>query len=135
MYVGAALSAVSTGVGLATRGAIRTAVEKADPNVSAAAVNTAVNVAFASIVVGGLLGIGLWIWMAVANGRGHSWARTTSTVFFAINTIGLLLALTQHAAVVNNVIALLVWVTGLTAMSLLWKSESSAYFKPPGYLR
>lgn len=35
-------------------------------------------------VVFGLLSVGLWIWMAVMNGRGRNWARITATVFGAL---------------------------------------------------
>ena len=40
------------------------------------------------LVVVGLIGIALWIWMAQMNKRGRNWARITSTVFFALDTLG-----------------------------------------------
>ena len=42
-------------------------------------------------IPGTLIGIGLWIWMARANQAGKDWARITSTVFFGIDCLFLLL--------------------------------------------
>lgn len=36
----------------------------------------------------GLIALGLWIWMAVMNGKGRNWARVTGTVFGALSLAG-----------------------------------------------
>ena len=43
------------------------------------------------LVIGGLIAIGLWLWMAWANGRGRGWARVLSAVLFGINTLTLVI--------------------------------------------
>jgi hypothetical protein len=95
----------------------------------------------ASAIPGALIGIGLWIWMARANQAGKSWARVTSTVFFGIDCLGLLLLLVGVGVVMHTVssslkIALvlavlagvLTWVIGLVTIVLLWRRESSEYY-------
>jgi hypothetical protein len=38
-----------------------------------------------------MLGVGLWVWMAVKNGHGRKWARVVATVFGVINVLGFVL--------------------------------------------
>ena len=47
--------------------------------------------AVVTAVIGALIAIGLWLWMAWANRRGRNWARIVSAVFFGINTLDLTL--------------------------------------------
>ena len=67
------------------------------------------------LVVVGLIGIGLWLWMAQKNKAGKNWARITSTVFFAIDTLGAIGGLAGGAlsgGSVNRFYGLVVWVIG-----------------------
>ncbi len=131
MYVGAALSLISLIIGLATISSIKTAVRNADPSATQASVNNTANVAVGFAVVVGLIGVGLWLWMARANKSGHNWARITATVFFALNTISFIADLAQHTTAFGKIISLLVWLAGLGAIVLLYRRDSTAYFKPP----
>ena len=98
-------------------------------------------------IVGAAIGTGLWTWMALANRAGKRSARTTATVFFGINTLGLgLLVLVIHqfshiaarvgvsaqAITANTDTALLagigIWVLGLVTIVLLWTRASSDYY-------
>ena len=93
MYVGAGLSALEFVVGLATVGSLKQDIIKASTkHLTATQLHTAQVVGIATIVILGLIGIGLWIWMARANGAGKSWARNVAGVLFALNTLGLLSA-------------------------------------------
>jgi hypothetical protein len=134
MYAGAVLSAISMVVGLATTSGLRAAIQKAGPKLSAAQVTTTLHVTEAFTVVFGLIGIGLWIWMAIANQKGLNWARITGTVFFGLETIGLILSLARHEPALSIVVAVVIWAVGLGAVIFLWQSASSAYFKAPRYL-
>jgi len=89
-------------------------------------------------VITGLIGGGLWLWMARANKRGRSWARILSTVFFGLLTLyaaAVLVAL--HLAVVARVplpaaadtVLILEWAAGLSAVVFLWQRQSSHYYK------
>jgi hypothetical protein len=95
----------------------------------------------ASGIPGAIIGIGLWIWMAKANQAGKNWARITSTVFFGIDCLGLLLILVgvgvvMHAVsssvkiilVASVLAAVVTWVIGLMTIVLLWRRESSEYY-------
>ena len=125
MYAGAALSAISLIITLVTIGSLRTAIHNADPTLTPAKVHSAEVAAVAVAVIFGLIGIGLWIWMAYANKAGKNWARITATVFFALDTLSVLASLRQAEPVLTRVVSILIWLTGLGAIILLWRRESS----------
>jgi hypothetical protein len=91
-------------------------------------------------ILGGLVAIVLWLWMARANGQGRNWARILSTVLFGLATLQLSGAVTQpvsHAGSGATVLyygttALFVaaWLVGAVAVWQLWRPASSAFFKP-----
>ncbi len=103
----------------------------------------------------------LWLWMAVMNGRGRSWARALSTVFFAFYSLSLIPSAwflllvvawgpgdgnpSPHAAsqavrtaligaVVLAAPILLGWAISLATIVLLWRRESSDYYAAVGAL-
>jgi hypothetical protein len=129
MYAGAVLNAVSLIVGLATIGSLRQAIINAstkkltDSQIHAAEVG---GVAF--IVILGLIPVGLWLWMAWANGRGRSWARTVAAVLFALNTIDVLFGLVRPTAIGTKIAGIIVWLIGLGATFYLWRRDSSEYY-------
>ncbi|HEY7014156.1 MAG TPA: hypothetical protein VH480_15450 [Streptosporangiaceae bacterium] len=130
MYAGAALSLIELIVGLITIGSVRSAIRKAFPHYTASQLHAA---EITSVIVGvivGLISIGLWVWMARANGAGHNYARITGTVFFGLNTLFLLLSLARPHASVGLIFNILVWLVGLGAVIMLWRKESAPYFKP-----
>jgi hypothetical protein len=128
MYAGAALSAVDLIVGLVTIGSLKNSIKKADPTFTSAQLHTAEVGLIAFAVFFGLIGIGLWLWMARANNAGKSWARITGTVLFGLNTLLVVLSLVRPHASLGLVFSLVVWLAGLGAVILLWRSESSQYF-------
>ena len=81
--------------------------------------------------------IGLWVLMARMNRAGHNWARIVASIFAAYSTYNsyqLVNSLTSGATitvveVIFIVVSLLTWVLGIIAISLLWRSESSVYFR------
>ena len=130
MYAGAIISAISFILGLATIGSVRRTIEKNHPAYTSTQINNAVHVSVALIVVVGIIGVGLWVWMARMNLKGRNWARITGTVFFGIDTLDLLGVLGGKASGVSAVFAIVTWLVGLGAVIMLWRRESSAYFKP-----
>jgi hypothetical protein len=128
MYAGAALSVIDLIVGLTTVGSLKSAIKKADPTFTTAQVHTAEVGLVAFSVFFGLVGIGLWLWMAWANKAGKNWARITGTVFFGLSTLFSLLSLNRPHAGVGLAFGLLVWLAGLGAVILLWRPESSQFF-------
>jgi len=130
MYAGAALEVIAAIVSVLTRGSLKSAILKNHPTYTAAQVHTAEIARAAILIIGALIAIGLWIWMAQANGRGLAWARVLSAVFFGISTLSLLLALVAARTVGTLIIGVIIWLVGLAAIILLFSKESGPFFSP-----
>jgi FtsH-binding integral membrane protein len=128
MYAGAGISAISFILGLVTIGSVRKTLEKQYPSYSASKISSLVNAEIAIVVVAGIIGVGLWLWMAWANKRGKNWARITGTVFFGLYTLDLILVAARAASGISTVFAVVTWLVGLGATIMLWRRDSSAYF-------
>lgn len=134
MYVGALLSLVSGITAFTMTDAIREQVEKAaadaGTDMTATEIDGLVAITLGVGIVTGLVGAGLWLLMAWANGKGRSWARIVATVLFALSALSFLLGLVQGtqpaAALALSVVTTLV---GAVVVLLLWKKESSAYYR------
>ena len=131
MYAGAIVSALSLIVGVVTIGSLRSALKRANPSYTSSQLHTAEVAGVAFIVFFGLVGVGLWIWMAMANKRGANWARITASVFFALDTLSILASFARPEALLSRLVGLLIWLIGLGAIILLWQRQSSEYFKAP----
>ncbi|MFI5270393.1 MAG: hypothetical protein ACHQ7M_23695 [Chloroflexota bacterium] len=130
MFVGAGLAALGLILEFISLSALKSAIRTASPTLSNAQVNSAETVAIAIFVIVGLIGIGLWIWMALANKAGHNWARIVATVLFGLDTLFLLLSLARAGAAAGIIAGVVTWLVGLGATILLWRKESSLYFQP-----
>jgi hypothetical protein len=129
MYAGAGVSALSFIIGLATIGSLRQAIiNGSSKSLTSTQLHTAEVAGVALIVVLGIIGVGLWLWMAWANGRGRSWARIVAAVLFGFNTLGLLSVLARPSAGGTKIFDLLGWLVGLGATVFLWRKDSSEYF-------
>ena len=79
----------------------------------------------------------LWVLMARFNRAGANWARIVASVLCAIDTylsFGLVNSLRNGqtltvADIVYIVLTLASWVIGVIAIALLWRGESSVYFR------
>lgn len=127
MYVGAALQAIGLALTAATIGSFKSAVLKQHPLYTTSQLHTAERAALIAGIFSGLVAIGLWIWMARANGAGKKWARIVASVLFGINTLDLLSSAVQVHTGVELAFGGLVWLAGLGAIILLWRGESSQY--------
>jgi hypothetical protein len=129
MYVGAGISAISFILGLVTIGSVRHTLEKQYPTYSASKIDALVNAEIVIVVVAGIIGVGLWLWMARANKRGKNWARITGTVFFGLYTLDLIFVAARSASGISTVFAIVTWLVGLGATIMLWRRDSTAYFR------
>jgi hypothetical protein len=85
----------------------------------------------------------LWVLMARKNRSGRSWARIVASVLFALSTFSVYSSVNSlHAGetvrvvdIVSFVLVVAEWLCGLGAVALLWRSESTAYFKSNSALR
>jgi hypothetical protein len=129
MYAGAIISGISFILGLVTIGSVRHTLEKDYPSYSASKISSLVNAEIAIVVVAGIIGVGLWLWMAWANKRGKNWARITGTVFFGLYTLDLIFVAARAASGISTVFAIVTWLVGLGATIMLWRRDSTAFFK------
>jgi hypothetical protein len=85
----------------------------------------------------------VWVFMARMNLAGRGWARIVAAVLAAISTInaystvnslkgGQTLTVIDIVLVVGTIV---LWVIGVVAAVMLWRAESSAYFKARATLR
>jgi hypothetical protein len=128
MYAGAVVSALSLIVGLVTVGSLRDSLHKSDPSLTPTQLHNLQTVVVVGSVFIGLISIGLWIWMALMNKAGRSWARIIATVLFGLDTLFLLLGVARAGAAAGTLVSILTWLIGLGATIYLWRRESSEYF-------
>jgi hypothetical protein len=89
------------------------------------------------LVVSYAVYVALWLLMARFTRAGQNWARIVSSVLFAISTWQLYSTINSLQAglkitvadVIFIVFTVAIWVAGVGAVALLWRSESSLYFK------
>jgi hypothetical protein len=128
MYVGAGLSVVQLIVGLLSIGSLKAAILRDHPGYTTAQLNDAKASLLAAAVLFGVVAVGLWVWMARANGAGKGWARIVASVLFVLGTIDLVGTAGQAHAVASLAFGVLVWVAGVGAIILLWRGDSRRYF-------
>jgi hypothetical protein len=133
MYAGAAVTTVSLVISLVNLSGTKAAIKKAKPTWTAAQVNSFDRFIIITAVVSGLIGIALWLWMARANGQGKSWARVVSSVLFVLATVDLLGVFSEPKTAIGLVFPLLTWLVGLGAVFLLWRRDSTEFFKPQSF--
>ncbi|MGP8000477.1 MAG: hypothetical protein ACLPKI_24615 [Streptosporangiaceae bacterium] len=132
MFAAAGVEVVALIVALLTRGSLRAAILSRHPHYTAAQLHTAETARTVSLIVGALIAVGLWLWMAWANGRGHGWARLVSAVLFGINTLDLIVSFAAVRDVADLIMGLLIWLLGLAVIVLLFNKESAPFYARPG---
>ncbi|MGH3186342.1 MAG: hypothetical protein ACRDPY_31865 [Streptosporangiaceae bacterium] len=134
MYVGAAISTISLIVALVDISGIKAAIKRDLPHDTTSQLNQAFKGFLILAIVSAAIGIGLWLWMAWANNRGKNWARITSTVLFGLETLSVLESFHGPKTALSLIFPVLTWLVGLGAIWLLWRRESTAFFKPQGLI-
>ena len=130
MYVGAAASLIGIIIDMTTLSSTKSEIIRRNPSLTATQVSNAEHVAIGLFIVSGLLGAGLWIWVAQMCKAGRNWARIVGTVLFAIDTISVFAgAATVPGGGATRIYSILVWLIGLAAVILLWQRASSDYFR------
>ncbi len=129
MYAGAALSLVGIAVSLATVSRIKRIFEQGSAPFSPSQVNDLVSAVVVFLVVVGLIGAALWLFVAWFCLRGKNWARITGTVLFALDTLDSLGSFGFAKFSPANLLGLLGWLVGLCAVIYLWRPDSTAFFR------
>ena len=129
MYAGAAASLIGILIDLTTLSATKSRIEARNHSLTPAQVTSAEHVVIGALVVGGLIGAALWLWMAQSCKAGKSWARVVATVLFAIDTLDQVVGAALPSSGSVRLYAVLIWLIGLAAVVLLWQRPSTEYFK------
>jgi hypothetical protein len=131
MYAGAAASLIGIVIDLMTLSSTKSSIERHSPNLTASQVNSLEHTLLVGFIVGGVVGAGLWIFMAQSCKSGRNWARITATVLFAIETIDQVVGIAMPVATSVKIFAPLVWLIGLGAVVFLWRGTATAFFSRP----
>jgi Domain of unknown function (DUF1707) len=78
------------------------------------------------------VGVGVWLWLAWANGRGYHWARSAFVAFFVLLTMVPFFGLGRGAlpSTRADVLATTVlWLVALVAMALIFSGTASPYYQ------
>jgi hypothetical protein len=130
MYVGMAVSLIGIIINLTQLSAIKKSIEAHGGSMTQSQLNASYHAEIVLLVVGGVIGAGLWFWMARSCGSGKSWARIVSSILFAISTISALANIARLSdGGVSRFYGIIVWLVGLIAIVLLWQRQSSDYFR------
>lgn len=129
MYAGATLEVLALIVAVATIGSLKLAIVTAHPGFTPAQLHHAEVARSLPLAVGALITIGLWLWMAWANGRGRSWARIVAAVLFGINSLDLLISFFAVGAPADLIVDVVIWLVGLAAIVLLFSKESGPFYR------
>jgi hypothetical protein len=136
MCVGAALELATLITVVVTTGSVHSAITSRYPGFTGADWHAIMVAHIIPDEVGAPVAVGLWLWMAWANGRGHGWARVVFSVFFGLSTFSLLAALAQDAAVyaqADLVAGVVVWLVEFAVMVLIFNVRSAPFYRhePP----
>jgi hypothetical protein len=133
MYAGAAASLIGIVIALTTLSSIKSQIISKNPSLTTTQVNNAEHVAIGILIASGLIGAALWLWMAQSCKAGKNWARITSTVLFAIQTINVVAGAAAVASGgASRIYSILIWLIGLGAIIFLWQRSSTEYFQNSG---
>jgi hypothetical protein len=129
MYAGMALEVVALIVALVSAGSLKSGILTKHPHYTTTQLHAAEAARTIPIVIGAVIAIALWFWMARANGRGLPWARTTSAVFFGLSTLALLFSIVTIHATASLIVGVIIWLVGLAAIILLYSKQSGPFYK------
>ena len=136
MRLGAAVGALYVLITLAMlgslKGDIKDELNRQGDTYTQSDIDTAYTVVIVSVVVLGVIGVILWLWMAAMNNKGKNWARITATVFAAINILFSLLSLagssTSNPSIVGVLYTIADLIIAVVALFFMYRKESSAYY-------
>jgi hypothetical protein len=125
MYAGAVASLLGIAVNLATLQTTANLLQRQSRQVQAGRLE---HFLMAGDIVYGLIGAGLWIFVARACGNSRNWARVTGSVLFGVATVETVGSLARPEAIPAKIVWFVIWLIGLGAIVLLWRRTSSAFF-------
>jgi len=131
MYLGGGLSVLGAITGLARVPALKVVAAQSQDRPGA------VGAAVAILLIHGLVGTALWLWLARETRNGLRRARAWATAIFALATVGGIVDATAPSTGLTQAFSGIEWVIGLCAVILLWNRPSRRYYDalrpPPSY--
>jgi hypothetical protein len=134
MYAGAAITTVYTIVVIVTLGDVKSQLMKVDHTLTESQASADARGYVTGTIIFGVIATGLWLLMAWANKDSRNWGRIVATVLFGLNTLYIAGIFAQVRSIAI-IFPMLTWLVGAGAVFLLWRGESSAFFKPHGLVR
>jgi hypothetical protein len=131
MYGGAVLTVVGMFIDLVVISQLRTAYLADHPLLDQAGINRINSLAGAgdlAVIIGCVIGAGLWLTLAVAANRGHGWTRVVGTVLFGIDTLVFIATIGRPGISAIKTIHTLIWLVGLVTVVMLWQRQASQFF-------
>jgi hypothetical protein len=132
MCAGAAASLAAQLTMVVTTGSVRSAVLHRYPAFTAAQWHGVLS-ELAIKEIGALVCIGVWLWLAWANSRGHDWARMVFGAFYGLLCLSMLVALSQGAPVyapADFAVGVVEWLIATAALVLIYRRPACAYYRP-----
>ena len=127
MLAGAAAELGALITVIVTMGSVRAAVAARD---TAAAHAVMVHQIIA--MAGAPVAVGIWLWLAWANGKGEDWARLLSAACFGLLTLSVLGMMSLHTATyapAAMIAAATVWTIGLASVALIFTPAAGRYYR------
>jgi hypothetical protein len=80
------------------------------------------------VIIGCVIGVSLWLTLAVAANRGQGWTRVVGTVLFGIDTLVFIATIGRPGINAVKTIHTLIWLVGLVTIVMLWQRQASQFF-------
>ena len=137
MRIGALISALYLVITLAMLGSlkddIRDELDRQNETYTQSDIDTAFGIIITSVVVFGVIGVILWLWMAAKNRKGRNWARITATVLGALNILLSLLSFAggssqDNPTIVGTLFTVANLVVAVVALFFMYRKDASAYY-------
>ena len=136
MYAGALITLAGAIIQGASVAALRASIHRVYPQYTATQVRSLASAEITYMVVYTIIVIFLWLWLAWACRAGKSWGRMIASVLFGLDTVLMVLTLVTRAnagvlpqLTVGAILGVLTWLAGLGAIVMLWRRESTAYYR------
>lgn len=135
MKVGAVVGVINALTALLMQGQMRDVIvdannaQPADARLTPDQIDAAVSVGLVTALIVGLIGAGLWLWMASANGKGKSWARVVATIFFVLSVLSFVSSFLQTQPMTGRLLSLLTVAVGAGAIYFMYQKESTAFYE------
>jgi hypothetical protein len=131
MYGGAALTVVGMFIDLVVISHLRTNYLASHPLLDQSGINrinSLAGIGDLAVIIGCVVGVSLWVTLAVATNKGHGWTRVVGTVLFGIDTLVFIGTIGRPGINAIKTIHTLIWLVGLITVVMLWQRQASQFF-------